>query len=522
MLYFPPLHDDIQHRLHLRSELKLHADFDQFVTTLAAKAIDHGGRTLRKDAVANTEMAMSVILANVIRAHFRDRNLFVQLSLGNGDFPAGPHNPFKLGPRAVRRTLDYLLGAKPPFLEKRAGNNNRETNQRYDTRIRATKRLIGAFEGYCCFELHMEDRWKSVEQFLNNPGSIANLTLFAVADLPIIRQKDPKEAKSSLPYYLPAPSEEIEGMTANLARYNRFLADHWIDLLIPDEELAGLQSETSGDEDEYFHDDRRLIDADFLLRRKLYRVFNDGTVAHGGRFYGGWWQMIPSRYRKHITINWYTTAEVDFSAMQLNMLYAREGLPPPQHDYQIDGFPAGHRDLLKRSFFKIINAEDQVRAPRKDELPEGWTWEQIQQGLKDLHAPVAKYFNSGIGIELQRVDSDIAERVMMRMMEKKFLALPVHDSFIVWDNKRDLLSEIMKEEYANSLKQAIKVKADASWIDGIMTTEKQEMFDAGVWDPTDALYRAERKPGYEQYRQRRSDFLAVMGERWGHRHSFHA
>ena len=40
-----------------------------------------------------------------------------------------------------------------------------------------------------------------------------------------------------------------------------------------------------------------------LSKRSLYRVFNDTEFQTGGRFYGGWWQEIPSKYRDRITID---------------------------------------------------------------------------------------------------------------------------------------------------------------------------------------------------------------------------
>ena len=40
-----------------------------------------------------------------------------------------------------------------------------------------------------------------------------------------------------------------------------------------------------------------------LSRKTLHRVFNDTTFKTGGRFYGGWWQSLPSEMRAAITID---------------------------------------------------------------------------------------------------------------------------------------------------------------------------------------------------------------------------
>jgi hypothetical protein len=46
------------------------------------------------------------------------------------------------------------------------------------------------------------------------------------------------------------------------------------------------------------------------------------------------------------------------------------------------------------------------------------------------HAPISKNFYTGIGTQLQNLDSKIAESVMLEFMEWGIFALPVHDSFI--------------------------------------------------------------------------------------------
>ena len=53
--------------------------------------------------------------------------------------------------------------------------------------------------------------------------------------------------------------------------------------------------------------------------------------------------------------------------------------------------------------------------------------------------------DSGIGLELQRLDSDIAESVILAMKERGYLVLPVHDSLIVEDGRQQELEAIMRE-----------------------------------------------------------------------------
>ena len=55
--------------------------------------------------------------------------------------------------------------------------------------------------------------------------------------------------------------------------------------------------------------------------KQVHRVFNNGSFNQGGRFYRGWWQNVPSEYRKYITIDEKRTAEFDFSQLNPHLLY---------------------------------------------------------------------------------------------------------------------------------------------------------------------------------------------------------
>ena len=150
--------------------------------------------------------------------------------------------------------------------------------------------------------------------------------------------------------YLPLPDDDVVRRmeSRSFRRYNAFLQDHWIDLLITDAEMDELQQTARREPDPYFGNKGRMVEVDLLFKRSLYRVFNNGKLTNGGRFYGGWWQNIKKDYRRAITINGGTTAELDYSSLHPSMLYALEGKTPPDDCYALDGFPKAHRDLLKK------------------------------------------------------------------------------------------------------------------------------------------------------------------------------
>lgn len=516
MPYTAPTFYDAGHNLPLRFALRLAPPFQNAVQSIAKAAMESEGKRPRKDALANTAIALDVILGNLLRAHYRDPNRFVSIPRGNGKHPAGPFNPHCLGSRAVRKAVQHLLNADPAYVEMMGGNQNPETKAGYYTRLRATKRLIDELEA--C--LIVKDGPSDGLAMAARPHSLCHDRLYKIAQLPIIRLKSGGEGDKHT-RFLPLPDTPVVAqMESNLARYNDFLHDHWLDLLMPDAEFLALQRRSKGDPDRYFGDPGRPIDLDLFLRRRLHRVFNNGMLDHGGRFYGGWWQNIPKQHRAKITINWAPTVEIDYSSMHPNMLYAIEGKAAPKDCYALDGFPKEHRDLLKTTFQKLLNAKGRIQAPRSDQLPEGWTWESILDGLRQLHEPISRCFQTGKGIELQRLDSDIAERVILTMMDNGVLALPVHDSFIVHHTRAGLLHQIMREAYAERMGREIGTKADTEWLETAIPAEAYELDAEGAYYIEDTITDLSEGPEFAQYRKRHQDFLKLAGESWGRRHSF--
>jgi hypothetical protein len=127
---------------------------------------------------------------------------------------------------------------------------------------------------------------------------------------------------------------------------------------------------------------------------------------------------------------------------------------------------------------------------------------------------------TGIGIKLQRLDSDIAEQVMGTMMVQGFLVLPVHDSFVVWDNKIDLLRQAMQDAYVERMGAEISTKADTAWIEAVIPAEAYELNAEGAYNIEDTIADLPDSPEFTRYRKRQRDFLATMGEARGHRRSF--
>jgi hypothetical protein len=310
-----------------------------------------------------------------------------------------------------------------------------------------------------------------------------------------------RKRKLAKPVVLPWPqsaSAERRRMVENLRTINEALQKALIVLHVPDRTLDRIQDELSRKGKGQTKEQNRYID---LFGKQLYRVFNDGDPKLGGRFYGGWWQSIPSEYRRHIHIANTKTSyptymfELDYSEMQPRILYARERQEPPADLYRIYEDPernAAARPVVKMLLLQALNASDRPQALKAasseivNEYDERWYMEHHQDGkrpkmtvdqmleeqgcpqlehlIKDIeegHTKIKHKFYTGVGKELMYAESNIAERVMLRMLNKSgTLALPVHDSFLVRKGYELELERAMQEEFQAETGAKVPVKFD--------------------------------------------------------------
>ena len=243
-------------------------------------------------------------------------------------------------------------------------------------------------------------------------------------------------------------------LRTNIEIINQALSRHWYDLEIENEQFKVLQNLLSTTEvkeqgKEYVLD---------LSQRTLFRIFNDNNFETGGRFYGGWWQNIPKKYRSNIIIDGKQTVEFDYSSIHPTILYLREGLVAPNDAYtQIidDCFDVAInnrnelRSMLKGAFNAMLNAKKTMKNAPNGIYPDrfGLNWRQVSDAIQKSHASIAHHFYSDMGRRLQKVDSDIAELVMLHFADRNIPILPIHDSFIMHHRFDIELSEMMKKAF---------------------------------------------------------------------------
>ena len=213
------------------------------------------------------------------------------------------------------------------------------------------------------------------------------------------------------------------------------------------------------------------------------RVFNDRSWKKGGRFYGGFWQQIPSDDRQFIRINGERTVEIDYSGLHVVLLYAQKGInywedvgDDDPYSITVAGLSKGEaRSLGKLLLLMAINAKDEkkaydalrseVNSNEKLSFNVKLTNELLSDALSQLkqrHPKIADKLSTGVGICLQNVDSRITEALIKSFTKDDIPLLAIHDSYIVpHQYKHDLLFEMEKAFIDHSnVDKYLKVDAD--------------------------------------------------------------
>ena len=235
----------------------------------------------------------------------------------------------------------------------------------------------------------------------------------------------------------------------NLNKINSCFLRHWVDLDIKDKDIQAF-------EDAVGKKNKQPLD---FSKRTLVRIFSNSSFKEGGRFYRGWWQNIPSEYRKFISIDRKRTAEVDFSQMSPHLLYIanyKELGSEDAYDRVLDG---EHRDTVKAAFNAMVQASSPLKTCPNDIDMSAleMSWADLRDKILSAHKPISDQFFKGVGNKLQFKDSCIAERIMLDFADMDAPSLPVHDSFICHHGYAETgeIEEIMRKAFFEEMNEHI-------------------------------------------------------------------
>ena len=400
------------------------------------------GRARSGDAKNSFEYAVRFILTSLWRDSISYPPCESSINLRNGYYSELPrYRDNKLTYRQVKAAFDALINCR--FIEiTKKGYYMRETGQSGLTKFIPTDRLLERFEsleGHPAFQIK------------------PNL------DEETIILRDKIDGKNVDIHY--DDIRKTNRFRSNLKIINDCLIGHWADLRIRNTEFSHLAKRISQ------HSDKEPVD---LSRRTLVRIFANGSFEEGGRFYRGWWQNVPSEYRKFITIDEKVTTEYDFSQLSPHMLYFAYNKDMGQEDAYDRVLDGQHRKIVKQAFNAMVQSKTPLNSkPNKIDL-DGleMSWDDLRQQILDCHKPISHLFFTGVGNKLQFKDSCIAESVMLQFAIQNQVALPIHDSFIMQEGYAGHLEEAMRRAFYDEFEADIPLKQE-------VITERIALFDEG-------------------------------------------
>jgi hypothetical protein len=187
----------------------------------------------------------------------------------------------------------------------------------------------------------------------------------------------------------------------------------------------------------------------------LVRRFTQGTFECGGRLWDAYgapfWYSLPTEQRlDRILIDGERVGEADIKTCSAAILYARSGLPMPQHDpYLPAGFEPCHRPALKKIFQAALNFDGRLGWWPSD-LSEAERpcddFETVMSALENHNASIAHVLGQPrIGHEVQRTESNIIVRALLAAPHLK--ALPLHDCLLVPEQHVEEAAEVLRDAF---------------------------------------------------------------------------
>lgn len=377
-----------------------------------------------------------VVLLNLYHSYCLDPEMWVMYSRSGGDYNQGTrYNKLFIKYDNMIKTVDGLhaLG----YIEHSKGFQDRKTGYAFYSRMKATSKFA---------ELVEKDNnvtYNMISKYV--PDELIVLRDAAGVDIDYVDTKD------------------IKRMRSLLEDYNKLLSQTYIDIHFDISDIQDRVTKRKSKGKEY----RLYIN---LANKTVKRIFNKSTFSLGGRFYGGWWQNIPSQLRKKIIIDRDYTVEIDYSGLHISLLYALKGinfaeLNKEPYIYPKDNDPSGLRPVFKKMLLAAVNSKDSeacVKAVRyeinmnRGEFPEEIPdLGELYVLFKKWHSGIDDLFCSKKGLELQNIDSHIAGDIVRIMTEQSIPVLVVHDSFIVAKKEEAFLEELMKKVYEIHVSQFI-------------------------------------------------------------------
>ena len=428
---------------------------EKFITEISQKAVGLANRKLAASVKGEYKKAARWLIFGLHQSHFSLPRSPLAIPLGWGEYgKAGV-----LGMRYGVKVLGNLIkaGCLLGYLTVQLGEFNPLGKGRI-TRLWPKGELLDHFNGKIFQWRHLKPLAKNQSLFLNQGKHGKN------------RRRVERHDSVLVPC-----------MQENLHRINDFLSHQCIAIYASNSDLFSEKFWGKSIPINHAQDELSMEEKTCSLNFQnvfLRRVFVQNSLQWGGRFYGAFWQSIPSKHRQRIIINGQQTVECDYSGLMFAMLYGRVGLPLPQDPYELEGVTDSDakRKLVKRCAFKLVNSKTcRLQLSEEEIALLGLSEESLLELLRQKHQPIQRYFGSCVGVELQYEDSQMAEQIMLRLMACGEACLAIHDSFIVRLSQHQLLLKTMRDVFFEKYGQDIGITSTI----GCQTTALDSLLDRG-------------------------------------------
>mgnify|MGYP003118014848 CR=1 FL=1 len=374
---------------------------------------------------------ISILVLNLFEAYrISESSMSIGISR-NANYYSGKSIGYKY---MVTGTLDNLVdsgyvnlvskGVYIPKEDKKKNSRKRKDNPNVEATVstyRASKKLIKLFKSLNLYKVKQDfDKFFSVR--------VGN-----------------KETKLVDPLENDFYFEQKE----TLKSINEYYDSIHIDLCVTNDELTKIRQQMSNKKAraEWLISEDDVLLRDINFRDKyIYRKFWNNDYNLHGRYYGGFWQGIPSEWRQRLTINNQRTTELDYTNMHFAMLYHEKGLmmnlSEDLYDFssKVPSWKKGeYRDECKLVMNYMLNCDDKeqvlkvINNNKKEmpKVPKGFTWEGLIDFLIEQNQPIEDAFFSNQGIRLMFHDSRIVEQILKWGVKEDICVLSIHDSFCV-------------------------------------------------------------------------------------------
>jgi hypothetical protein len=151
-------------------------------------------------------------------------------------------------------------------------------------------------------------------------------------------------------------------------------------------------------------------------------------------------------------------------------MYAKMGIDTPMTDpYALRDFGGHLRGNIKTAFNIIINcnSREEAIAAIDHRIADGELsreligGERIISAFEDAHPLIRDRIASGEGVRGQFVDSQVAERILLKGIDIGLCILPIHDGFITTKGDEFVLEHLMNEAFREVTGRTAKLKPES-------------------------------------------------------------